>query len=346
MRFAWNRNSDAPIVVTRGSLKWPVLPALFWLSISITGAEGQPEIQFAETFHDFGRVHQGEDVTHVFELTNRGNGSLEISTVRACCGSEARLLSAKVIEPGEKGEIEVTFCARGGNGKRTRTARIHSNDPHEPIVELKVRAVVEPILFVDPTKLIFGEVPRGEKRVRKLRTLQVGEKELKSILVESSTEHLSTKVSEFCNQSSKGFEILVTLSPVAPQGEFREKLKIYPGIGSQTPTEVPVQAFVTGKISVIPRHLVLGAVREGDSVSRRVLVLNRGEKNLEIVRVESDLESVSTLVRTLNEGRKYEVAVNFKIAGSEGPRQGKLRIETDSPEMPIIELPLCFYKLR
>ena len=53
------------------------------LCISYTGARAAPNIKFEQTSFDFGKVIQGQTVTHIFEFQNIGDETLTIKNVRA-----------------------------------------------------------------------------------------------------------------------------------------------------------------------------------------------------------------------------------------------------------------------
>ena len=72
----------------------PILALIFGLSF-ISNAQTAPtpatdgpkaEIVFEQTMHNFGDIHQGDVVTHVFKFKNTGKAPLIISNVLVTCG--------------------------------------------------------------------------------------------------------------------------------------------------------------------------------------------------------------------------------------------------------------------
>jgi len=102
---------------------------------------GTPVLTFNEYTYDFGKIAQGEKVTHTFIFTNSGTGTLVVSSVTASCGCTAPKYDTKPIIPGEKGNVEVLFNASGMNGKQTKTITVKSN-ASVPVVLLTITAEV------------------------------------------------------------------------------------------------------------------------------------------------------------------------------------------------------------
>jgi len=102
-----------------------------------------PSIEFKETNYDFGKVIEGEKVTHVFKFRNAGEGMvLTIKKVQPTCGCTAALLTSDVIAPGGRGEVKITFNSRGFHGKVKKTIRVKSDDPAKPLVQLHLTGEV------------------------------------------------------------------------------------------------------------------------------------------------------------------------------------------------------------
>ena len=72
-------------------------------------ATSAPHIVFAEPVYEFGKVEQGEQVTHMFRFTNQGEQELRIESVKTSCGCTAAVISEEVIPPGKEGTISATF---------------------------------------------------------------------------------------------------------------------------------------------------------------------------------------------------------------------------------------------
>lgn len=117
--------------------------SLMLLIICATGfnisasAAGKAKITFSESSHDFGKVVQGVELTHIFKFTNTGDGNLIIQSVNAGCGCTG-------VEQGDKqeygineeGEIKISFNTTGREGIQTKTVSVSTNDPDNPAIVL------------------------------------------------------------------------------------------------------------------------------------------------------------------------------------------------------------------
>src|SRR5262245_25896170 len=86
-----------------------------------------PKIVLDEREHNFGKVKQGEEVTHSFKIKNEGPAELVIHNVAPACGCTASNFPKK-LAPGEEGAITLAVKTTGMNGKNDRYADIISND--------------------------------------------------------------------------------------------------------------------------------------------------------------------------------------------------------------------------
>ncbi len=100
-----------------------------------------PVIACDEPVWNFGERPADATVVHVFEIWNRGDAPLEISRVRACCGTSA-MLADQVVAPGTSTTVRVTSSLRGRRGRQLRTVYVHSNDPRQPLFQLRVTGSV------------------------------------------------------------------------------------------------------------------------------------------------------------------------------------------------------------
>ncbi len=85
------------------------------------------KISFTEKVYDFGRVKQGEKVTHTFRFTNTGRIPLIISDARSTCGCTVPKWPQEAIPPGEEGEIQVVFNTEGKKNRQKKPITITAN---------------------------------------------------------------------------------------------------------------------------------------------------------------------------------------------------------------------------
>lgn len=97
------------------------------LVCGITFAQAQAEIKFDKLVHNFGTFSEKEPkVTCVFNFTNVGDAPLVINQAVAACGCTVPQYTKTPIQPGEQGQIKVTYNGAGkfpGHFKKSITVR-------------------------------------------------------------------------------------------------------------------------------------------------------------------------------------------------------------------------------
>ncbi|MEQ8927797.1 MAG: DUF1573 domain-containing protein [Fulvivirga sp.] len=86
-----------------------------------------PEITFQEEQFDFGDIHQGDRVEHVFAFENTGTEPLIITNVQTTCGCTAPNWPRDPVAPGQTSEIKVVFNSTGKMGRQHKVITVVSN---------------------------------------------------------------------------------------------------------------------------------------------------------------------------------------------------------------------------
>ncbi|KUO59040.1 hypothetical protein APF79_10450 [bacterium BRH_c32] len=104
----------------------------------------QPAISVEKPSFDFGVIHEGENVTHSYEIINTGNSDLKITRVYASCGCTAVEPEKDLLKPGEKTSVMIEFNSIGRLGAQEKYIFINSNDPKQKELRLHFKADVQP----------------------------------------------------------------------------------------------------------------------------------------------------------------------------------------------------------
>jgi hypothetical protein len=102
----------------------------------------RPKIHVDKKKIDLGTMTEGEEVFHVFTISNNGERDLLIRAVKASCGCTTTDFANSVIKPGESAEMEVTFRSVGKKGKQNHRITIVTNDPNNPVSLLSLQGKV------------------------------------------------------------------------------------------------------------------------------------------------------------------------------------------------------------
>lgn len=97
-----------------------------------------PKLVIEEYEYNFGKVKEGEEVSHTFKIKNEGAAELIIHNVSPACGCTASDFSKK-LAPGEEGKITLAVKTAGMTGKTERYAEVISNDKQQIGLKLWLR---------------------------------------------------------------------------------------------------------------------------------------------------------------------------------------------------------------
>lgn len=110
----------------------------------VQAQDKKAEIKFDKVTHDFGTFSEDDSTQQcVFSFTNAGNAPLVINQAVASCGCTVPSYTKTPIQPGEKGEVKVTYNGAGkfpGHFKKTITIR--SNGEPE-MIRLYIEGTME-----------------------------------------------------------------------------------------------------------------------------------------------------------------------------------------------------------
>ena len=100
---------------------------LLFCGMNVALAQKPAEIKFDKLTHDFGTFSEKNPVVScTFTFTNVGETALVINQAGASCGCTVPEYTKEPIQPGEKGEIKVTYNGTGkfpGHFKKSITVR-------------------------------------------------------------------------------------------------------------------------------------------------------------------------------------------------------------------------------
>jgi len=97
-------------------------------------AEGKDEaklpvtkITFTEESHNFGKIKEGDVVSHTFKFKNEGSNPLVIKNVKPSCGCTTPEWTKDPIGPGKDGVIKVSFDSKGKPGVANKSVTVEAN---------------------------------------------------------------------------------------------------------------------------------------------------------------------------------------------------------------------------
>ena len=308
------------------------------ISKKLVSKKNQPHIQFEETVYNYGDARQQKTITHQFRFKNAGNAPLIISEIDPSCACTATLLSEEVIPPAGQGVVEMKFPTEFWRGKRTVSVNVRSNDPDKPAVTLTLTGNVAGWIPVVPNYIDFGDVAGGNEKIqRRIHVLDPGHGKLTIKDVKTSTTNLVTTVHDAGKQTT---EILVTLHPGLPPGIFKDKVIILTNDRKSPEVVVWVKAYVHGEILMSPKQFFFGFLAKGKTASEEIIITNRGQNLLEIVKVESSSEMIHTEVVAIEKGRKYSIKAIYTASEETGTRKDIIKVHTNHQEHAVLKVPL------
>jgi hypothetical protein len=333
----------------KGQLKKTAILTLcgaFLVAAGPLAAAGKPKAVPVEPIKDVGTVAKGEKVVHDFVLRNEGDAALEITDVKAACGCTVAEFT-RSIPPGQSGKIHTELDTVTFTGPIAKGVSVFTNDPDNPQIELTVRADVQPFISMKPGYARYITVQGEDKEGIIHQTLWAPDSTpFEVVKVESPWPYLDVSFAEakeaerVADAPGKQWRVRMHLSNQAEVGPLADYVTVHTTHPKQKLVQIPVSGFVRPAIHVTPPVADFGRVEVKEPLRKSLNVRAFSTEAVKVLGVEDDLAALDSSVETIQEGREYQIRLVLKPEIGKGPFTGKLKIRTDSPKTPLIEVEL------
>lgn len=331
-------------------------------------------ITFAKTEHDFGKIQEADGrVTTIFEFKNEGMEPLVLSNVRASCGCTTPKWTKEPIEPGQSGEITVTYNPNGRPGRFQKTITVTSNAKENSTAKLYIKGEVipKPATPVNTYNVKMGELSLKSRNLS-LGTVKKEEIVVKEIEYANQTDHDIT-VDLLLSDKDYYLDGQATLLTIKPKesGVFKfsfnaAQCKLYGPVNMtayvvvngkkliQDEYKLEITANVVEDFSAMTveqrqaapiaelsaNTIDLGKIPAGKSVKKSIILSNAGQNQLLVRRVHTPAEMITLEApKAIKSGKKGEikVTVNTVVAGKQLDKKEykqNIIVITNDPQQP------------
>lgn len=302
------------------------------------GENAQPTFELQTPIIDLGTVLDTDPTSGTIRFRNAGNAVLKVPEVRTTCGCTVAELPKNEFEPGESVELEVTFDPRGKTaGRQEQTVTFRTNDRANPMVAVKVRAFVKPLVSIEPMQVNLGEVTKHTRKETLISLTGSSERfeAFHVTLVGDGAKYfdvdiLGTDPIEIEGEQVSRTDILVTLREDAPPGRAQALAAIRTNDDRRKLITVPVGAQVEGDVSINPMRMSLGTLNAGRALEEVVEVRHSRNEPFKITGVE---------LRPLQPAGMAPMKVQYTVepidgqAGSNGKAVAAYRVKLVMPSI-------------
>lgn len=252
--------------------------------------------------------------------------------------------SADTIPPGGEGEILVTFISDDHKGHIEKNVTIETNDPVRPKIRLKLKANVTVELEFVPKGIIFRNLHRFETYRKNICIFGQKAKNINITGIETSDKKIHAiiaspeETSKFCDG---GKSIILWILPGFPPGKLFGKIVIHTDDPLFPVNTIKIYGEIIGNIDIVPERIDFGFFDKGEIPVRTVkLSMAKPEDKFSILRVEDPTGKLDIDIKSIKDGKVYQLSISPKKIIDRGMISGKLKIITDYPGEETIYIPI------
>lgn len=295
-------------------------------------AQEWAEKMFNTLEHDFGTVARGADTVYRFEVTNLYKQTMHISGVRSSCGCTTPTVENATIKTHEKAYILAKFNTRTFVGRHGATLTITFDPPFRAEVQARVHGNIRGDVVFSPGAIQFGSVGQGTVEEQQVDVNYAGRDNWEILDITNDNDHFEVELNETGRGNGRvSYRLTVRLKDNLPPGYVNDQLTVVTNDQRAENQRIPlfVEGRVVPEISVTPEMLVLGELKQGDEITKRVVV--RGKQPFKIVDIQCDdnnfafkMDETAKLVHLVN--------ITYRASDKLGKLNQPITILTDRGE--------------
>ena len=294
-----------------------------------------------------GKVKQGVEVTHKFQVKNEGTAPLLLDRI----DFDLPGLTAKFkpeIPPGGEGFIQVGWNTTSFSGPIDLEAKLSSNDPAKPKFTFTLSGSIDPVIEVAPISEAFISLYPDEKKEQTLHIINHEQQPLKISSVEKQGTHFTSSLKEV--QPGNSYDLTITVPAGTPPGRYEEALLLHTNHPKFSKVPVGVNILVMRDVHAFPesvdfKGIDLSILNQNpsliDNLYENVIVENR-RGDFEIKSIETNVPFLK-ITQAPPSGRSSRFKLDIQVLKEKlapGQVSGSIRVATDVKESPEITIPV------
>lgn len=262
--------------------------------------------------------------------------------------------------PGKEGKIELAVEHTDGySGEVSKSASVSTNDPRNANFTLILRALFK--LEAQPVT-----PPPAPLNPHPVFTVEPGDRWITSTLTGSSSSntmylynaqatpiHAKSVIpggGSFTGtiqpiQDGKRYQLNVTSNPSLKPGHYVQTMKVVTDSTVQPEVSIELDLTVYPKVFASPNSIIMPPLPVTPDVAAitwpTIYVRKVRESGLKIKSYSTTLPFLKLDLQTETEGQVYKIRLTLDMTKVKpGQYSGKVRIETNDPDVPVLEVPL------
>jgi hypothetical protein len=303
------------------------------------------EIQEAPVW-DFGKVRRDQKVEHSFELRNDGSEPLEIKTVQLTPPLAVTGMK-RLVQPGETSRVDVRLGQprNGGDFEGLVVVQFAKEGSRAKLFRVQGR-IVKAIDF-EPLKAFFITASKGESAEQSIEIVNYDTEPLHNMEVTGESTRFRTSLQAL--EPGHRYKLTVRTLGTAPVGKYRDLIELRTSNTQYPSIEIPVNTQVRDRVYTFPDSLTFGLI-DKESVSAKpeelpfltqsLMVYQRNGTNFEVT-PETNIPFLRLIKRQGEKKDRYEIVAEVAPDRlTTGRFAGVIKIKTNDPEFPLIEVPV------
>ena len=199
-----------------------------------------------------------------------------------------------------------------------------------------------PKIVLDKADHDFGQVFEGQKVDHVFRFQNAGDAPLIIDRVRSSCGCTAALLSATSLAPGEVGEVRTSFDSNRFSGEVVKTIYLYSNDATQATAQFNLRGTVVREIEISPGQLDLGPLPAKTLREARLLLTNRGTKEVQVLGVKSTLAEVTASfpVSRIAPGKSVEVVTKIVPKTGRGRLSGYLLVQTNSPHMPELRIPV------
>ncbi len=307
------------------------IPILIW-------AGEVPVLECIDPIFNFGQSNGERPIEHIFNISNKGSGALEIREVRACCGA-SYILGTNNIISGKSADLKVMLSLSGRSGEQRKSFYLITNDPAQPVYQLRIDGKVAPLIKCEPAVMDFGFVSTNTVTGMTCRVTVCPDLSLS--ITNSVISSKVFRISEVLKLAKNIYEVKIVIAANLDQGVSRGKVTLFTDNLKYGVVELPIMATVSGEVVVVPKEIRLdGKAKQPATIY--IAIRSRTGSNFTVNDIElPDKAMKISIDRMGNTGYRLKLSnvLPFDDLGGKPLVIHTDNLNTRSIQVPIIVMP-------